>query len=144
MNCPHCNTENPGGLIYCKECKKPMLVSEDNPAGIEFISIPAGEFLSSWGRDLFKEDTPSRTNPFEIGKYPVTNEQYKVFLEENPSYPVPKYWDKEKRTYPEGKNNHPVCYVSFNDAEKFCEWGGYRLPTSDEWEKAARGTDGRT
>jgi len=57
----------------------------------------------------------------------VTNEQYKLFIDANPGVVVPKDWDKETRQYLPGKDNHPVTYISFNDATAFCKWGGYRL-----------------
>ena len=40
MNCPNCNKSNPGGLVYCIDCKNPLLISSNNPAGIEWIEIP--------------------------------------------------------------------------------------------------------
>jgi serine/threonine protein kinase len=111
----------------------------DNPAGIEWVEIPAGEFL--YGD---KEEKQSVQNPYMIGKSPVTNAQYKRFLDANPEYEVPSNWDSKKRIYPAGKENHPVVHVNWNDAQAFCQWAGCRLPDEVEWEKAARGTDGRT
>jgi formylglycine-generating enzyme required for sulfatase activity len=142
MECPNCNKPNPGGVVYCKECGKTMLIASDNPAGIEWVKIGAGMFLCS--DDIYGGDTPVLERTFTIGKYPVTNAQYKIFLDANPGVSIPQDWNKEKRVYPAGKENHPVAYVSYNGATAFCKWGKYSLPTKSQWEKAARGTDGRT
>lgn len=142
MECPNCHKSNPGGVVYCKECEKPLLIARDNPAGIEWVEVSAGEFLCSDDVTYGVATVLQRT--FKIGKYPVTNAQYKLFLDANPGAAIPKYWDQEKRVYPPSKENHPVVYVSYNEAYAFCKWGGYSLPTKNEWEKAARGTDGRS
>lgn len=110
---------------------------EDNPAGIEWVEIPAGKFL-------YDVDNEERfiEKPFLIGKYPVTNAQYKLFLNESPNHKVPDDWEDEGTYLPE-KINHPVVNVTWDDAQAFCRWANCRLPTEEEWEKAARGTDER-
>lgn len=112
--------------------------SEQSLANILWVEIPAGGF--QYGDEKEKRTIPS---PYLIGKYPVTNEQYKLFLDANPAHHVPEGWNEETRTFPEGKGKHPVVKVNWNDAQDFCEWAGCRLPTEEEWEKAARGEDGR-
>ena len=114
------------------------LLTPDNPAGIKWVEIPAGVFLYG---DRKKDKIIDRA--YLIGKYPVTNAQYKLFTDTFMDRQVPKHWDKENRTHPSGKANHPVVYVSWHDAVAFCEWAKCRLPTEEEWEKAARGTGGR-
>ncbi|NUM44892.1 MAG: SUMF1/EgtB/PvdO family nonheme iron enzyme [Anaerolineales bacterium] len=84
-----------------------------------------------------------------IGKFPITNREYQFFVREAGHKP-PHHWDGDQ--YPEGQGEHPVVYVSWSDASAYCQWltgkvGDktkiYRLSTEAEWEKAARGTDGR-
>ncbi len=112
----------------------------------EMVDVPGGEFKHGEQRES------TYVMAYRIGRYPVTNAQYARFLAENPTYPVPNLdevwaephnWDPQRRTYPEGKANHPVVLVSWEDALAYCEWAGVRLPTEVEWEKAARGEDGR-
>lgn len=103
-----------------------------NPAGIEWVKIPAGSFL--YGDD---QRPVSINYDYLIGKYPVTNSQFKLFLDTNPKFmkPIP---------FPHEEYNHPVHDVNWFKAVAFCEWNGCRLPTDMEWEKASRGVDGRS
>ena len=76
-----------------------------------------------------------------IAYTPVTNKEYATFINET-GYKAPKDW--QNGTYPSDKENHPVVYVSYNDAVAYCDWlsnkdkaAKYRLPTEAEWELAA-------
>ena len=117
--------------------------------GIELIRIPAGSFIYGEGNDQ------KRVTLLEywIGRAPVTNAQYKRFLDANPGHSVPfiyntlfepHNWDERSRTYPANKAEHPVVLISWDDAKAFCDWAGLALPSEEQWEKAARGTNGRT
>lgn len=82
-------------------------------------------------------------NSFYIGRYPVTNSQYKAFVDSTGAK-APSYW--KNGLYPEGKKNHPVVFVSYDDALVYCKWleekhpeYRFRLPTLSEWEYAANG-----
>ena len=106
------------------------------------VLIPAGEFVMGTNTRLSDEGPEHKVTlgSFYIDKYEVTNMQYKKFMDAT-NYKSPQYF--ENRTYPKGKVDHPVVYVSWTDAEAYCKWAGKRLPTDEEWEKAARGSDGR-
>ncbi len=123
------------------------------------VFIPAGEFqMGSDEYDSHENEKPAHAvyvDGFYIDKYPVTNEQYREFVDANPQwnnlgmynfqFVLRKYRDSDylkdwyKGKYPSGKDNHPVNWVSWHAAMAYAKWVGKRLPTEAEWEKAARG-----
>jgi len=106
---------------------------------MEMIPIPEGTFTIGTEGEVYLDT-------FEIAKYPLTNVQYKAFLDDT-RHPEPSDWNKG--TFPAGKANHLVVCISWEDAQAYAEWLSqktgkhYRLPIEAEWEKAARGTDAR-
>jgi formylglycine-generating enzyme required for sulfatase activity len=125
--------------------------------GYEMILIPRGEAVFGTGPDdpYFKERSTDREKPqfravipeFYMGIYCVTNDQYFKFVKETGHKPPDHatmetpIWKNGK--FPKGKGKHPVVCVSWHDAKAYCDWAGLSLPTELQWEKAARGIDGR-
>jgi gamma-glutamyl hercynylcysteine S-oxide synthase len=90
---------------------------------------------------------PMQIKSFFIDKYPVTNAEFKKFLDAthyhpNDSLNFLKDW--KDGSYPDGWANKPVTWVSIEDARAYAKWAGKRLPHEWEWQYAAQGNDGRT
>jgi formylglycine-generating enzyme required for sulfatase activity len=100
------------------------------------------------------EDSPRRFHehamqikPFYIDTYPVTNAQFKQFLDAAHYMPRDKLnflRDWKNGTFPQGWENRPVTWVSLEDARAYAQWSGKRLPHEWEWQMAAQGADSRT
>ncbi len=109
-------------------------VRERDP--VPMVNVPEGSFIRGSGLETGRADErPRRTvylSAFMIDQYEVTNSQYLKFIAGTGSL-----FDMK------GIETVPVVQVTWHDAADYCQWVGKRLPTEAEWEKAARGIDGR-
>ena len=104
------------------------------PEGMALIPAGTFEMGSNDGRDGEKPVHTVSLDAFYIDTYPVTNAQYKKFIEAG-GHDKPRLWGDKRFNRPD----QPVVGVTWYDAMAYCEWAGKRLPTEAEWEKAARG-----
>lgn len=135
--------------------ERPGVGLKDGLPEIDWVDVPAGPFL--YGEDKVPKTLPG----FQIARYPVTNRQFQAFIDDG-GYQADEWWQGlAERPEPEpgfwNGPNLPLETVSWFEAVAFCRWlearlrergrlpadMGLRLPTEEEWEKAARGTDGR-
>ncbi len=133
-------------FIYLGKNNRGYKEYKNEKDGSILVYIPAGEFTMG-SNDGDDDEKPMHTvylDGYYISKYEITNKQYKQFCDETVrEYPK----DPEEFTginnYFSSYPNYPVVEVSWNDAVAYCDWAGLRLPTEAEWQKGARGTDGR-
>ncbi len=135
------------------------LTSAQQAASMDgMILIPAGAFvMGSTGKegkvgfDIGVDELPQHEvylDSYHIDQFELTNLQYGRFIKATgrpaPGDPKdPEYYTWADNEVPKGHERYPVVYVTWYDAEAYCQWAGKRLPTEEEWEKAARGTEGR-
>lgn len=138
----------------------PLLITEmektSSSAGIPLgmVKIPAGSFtMNVTNGDEFisypKQGYPKilSMENFYMDKYPVTNKEFKKFIDETKYYPKDtvnflEHWiNGEPKN---GEENFPVVNISYEDAKAYAKWAGKRLPTEAEWQYATQAADGRT
>ena len=136
------------GVVACTQ-ESP----KEPPITVPMIEIPAGEFTMGAGDQIQKIALPT----YFIDKTEVTNEMFEKFILAG-GYEAKEYWTEAGWSFIKENNiihhkglsqgafnepDRPVTGISWYEADAFCRWAGKRLPTAEEWEKAARGTDGR-
>ena len=129
------------GPAQATTSNRPLAPVLTETGGHEMVLVPSGPFLMGPARRTVHIDA------FYIDRTPVTNEQFVRFVGVTGYQPTGPGAARFLQDGAAGKSaklaHHPVTYVSWADAKAYAVWTGKRLPTEAEWEKAARGTDGR-
>jgi formylglycine-generating enzyme required for sulfatase activity len=129
----------------------------DGLPDIEWSEVPEGEFIYQKGDFAFQIGERVRLPTFYVARYPITHLQFQTFIDADDGFHNDQWWHGLAYRSPEpGKQrwvvaNYPRENVNWFDAVAFCRWLSHkmgfdceiRLPTEQEWEKAAQGTDGR-
>jgi iron(II)-dependent oxidoreductase len=142
------------GLAACGQKEEAGPAAEtapaaETPAAVtpgEMVLIPAGEFTLGTADKASTAYPEQKMNlpAFWIDKYEVTNRQFLTFTSETGYTGEGAKEGKDWRQFlTSTKVQHPVVYITWKDADEYCKSQGKRLPTEFEWEKAARGSDGR-
>ena len=113
----------------------------------DMVMIPAGTFTMGQNESKPKNGPAHEVElaDYEIDRFEVTNADYAIFADASGYVTFAEQEGRNKtwRTAAEGKDSHPVVFITWDDAVAFCEWAGKRLPSEAEWERAARGEDAR-
>jgi len=127
-------------LPQVRPALRPRVLAVLEALGHPLCHVPAAAFWMGSDQDNYDERPRHRVrlDEYWIDRYPVTNRQFADFARET-RHPGRKWQD----SLAPGKEDHPVVYCSWEDARAYAAWCGKRLPTEAEWERAARGTDGR-
>lgn len=125
----------------------PLSIEITDAEGVTMRLVPAGEFTMGSTMNLDEMPLHQVILPdYYMDVYEVTNVAYKLCVEAGACQPPSNISSVTRASYYGNSqfDNYPVIQVDWNMSNAYCEWRGARLPSEAEWEKAARGTDGRT